>query len=133
MWACIEELFLPAYYIMGTYLFSETVLCSHPVNCTWSMYIRHIACMHAKSPQSSLTLCNPSRLPCPWDSLGKNTEVGWHVLLHGIFLTQGLNSCLLCLLHREAGTLPLVPPGKSIFYISAAKLIFCFFRRMAMA
>ena len=30
---------------------------------------------------------------------GKNTEVGCHFLLQGIFLTQGLNPCLLCLLH----------------------------------
>ena len=30
----------------------------------------------------------------------------------GIFLTQGLNPHLLCLLHRQAGSLPLGPPGK---------------------
>ena len=41
----------------------------------------------------------PARLLCPWDSLGKNTEVGCHVLLQGIFLTQGSNLFLLCLLH----------------------------------
>ena len=41
----------------------------------------------------------PARLLCPWDSPGKNTEVGCHALLQGIFLTQGSNSCLLCLLH----------------------------------
>ena len=28
------------------------------------------------------------RLFCPWDSRGKNTEVGCHVLLQGIFTTQ---------------------------------------------
>ena len=33
--------------------------------------------------------------------------------LQGIFLTQGLNPCLLCLLHWKVGSLPLVPPGKS--------------------
>ena len=33
----------------------------------------------------------PSRLLCPWDSLGKNTGVGCHSLLQGIFLTQGQN------------------------------------------
>ena len=38
-------------------------------------------------------------LLCPWDSPGKNTGVGSHFLLHGVFLTQGLNSRLLCLLH----------------------------------
>ena len=29
------------------------------------------------------------------DSLGKNTGVGFHALLQGIFLVQGLNPCLL--------------------------------------
>ena len=32
----------------------------------------------------------PARLLCPWDSPGKNTGVGCHSLLQGIFLTQGL-------------------------------------------
>ena len=32
-----------------------------------------------------------TRLLCPWDSPGKNTGVSCHVLLPGIFLTQGLN------------------------------------------
>ena len=35
------------------------------------------------------------RLPCPWDSPGKNTGVGYHAPLQGIFLTQGLNLHLL--------------------------------------
>ena len=37
----------------------------------------------------------PARLLCPWDSPGKNTGVGYHSLLQGIFLTQGSNPCLL--------------------------------------
>ena len=57
----------------------------------------------------------PARLPCPWDSLGKNTGVGCNALLLGIFLTQGLNLCLLCLLYWQAGSLPLVPTGKPIY------------------
>ena len=51
----------------------------------------------------------PARLLCPWDSPGKNTGVGCHALLQGIFLTQGLN---LHLLHWQMGSLPPVPPGK---------------------
>ena len=39
--------------------------------------------------------CGPSRLLCPWDFPGKNTEVGCHFLLQRIFLTQGSNSDLL--------------------------------------
>ena len=54
----------------------------------------------------------PTGLLCPWDSPGKNTGVGCHALLQGIFLTQGSNPCVLCLLHWQVGSLPLVPPGK---------------------
>ena len=34
-----------------------------------------------------------TRLLCPWDFPGKNTGVGCHSLLQGIFLTQGLQHC----------------------------------------
>ena len=53
----------------------------------------------------------PASLLCPWDSPGKNTEVGCHALLHGIFLTQGSNRHPL---HWQAGSLPLGPPGKPV-------------------
>ena len=36
---------------------------------------------------------------CPWSSPGRSTGVGCHFLLQGIFPTQGLNLCLLCLWH----------------------------------
>ena len=51
----------------------------------------------------------PARLLCPWNFPGKNTGVGCHALLQGIFPTQGLN---LGLLHWQADSLPLAPPGK---------------------
>ena len=57
----------------------------------------------------------PSRLLCPWDSPGKNTGVGCHVLLQGIFPTQeskpGLPHCkwiLYCLSHQGNPTKPLL-------------------------
>ena len=53
-----------------------------------------------------------ARLLCPWDSPGKNTGVGCHAVLQGIFLTQGLNPCLLQLLHWQPSSLTLAPPGK---------------------
>ena len=62
-------------------------------------------CMHAKSLQLCLTLCDimdcshapppPPQAPFP----GKNTGVGYHFLLQGIFPTQGSNPYLLCLLY----------------------------------
>ena len=33
----------------------------------------------------------PASLLCPWDTPGKNTGVGCHFLLQGIFWNQGLN------------------------------------------
>ena len=54
----------------------------------------------------------PSRLLCPQDSPGNNIEVGCLVLLQEICPIWGLNPHLLSLLHLQADSLPLVPPGK---------------------
>ena len=55
-------------------------------------------CVHAQSLS-----CESARFFCPWDFPGKNTCVGCHFLLLGIFLTQRSAPqpllCLLCLLH----------------------------------
>ena len=39
--------------------------------------------------------CSPHHTPLSMGSPGKNTGVGCYFLLQGIFLTQGLNQCLL--------------------------------------
>ena len=70
--------------------------------------------------QLSLTLCD-SRLLCPWDSPGKNTEASCHFLLQGIFPTQGLNPSLFSLLHWQAGSLLLAPPRKPTIYVMPCK------------
>ena len=80
-----------------------------------------------KSLQSCSALCDPmqpSRLLCPWDSPGKNTGVGCHFLLQGIFPTQGSNLSLLCLLPWQVGSLPLAPPGKSIQGLLCSHVLF---------
>ena len=53
------------------------------------------ACM--LSHFSRVPLCD--HMDGTWDSPGKNTRVGSHALLQGIFWTQGSNLSLLCLLH----------------------------------
>ena len=72
--------------------------------------------LHAKLLQSCLLSATPwtvaHRLLCPWDSPGKDIGMGRHVLLQGIIPTQGLNQCLLCLLHWQTSSLPLVPHWK---------------------
>ena len=54
--------------------------------------------------------------PLSWAASGKNTGVGCHVFLQGIFLTQGWNLCLVCLPQWQAGSLPLAPPGRPSAY-----------------
>ena len=69
--------------------------------------------------QSCPIFCGPVEysLPvslCLWDSPDKNTAVGCHALLQGIFPTQGSNLHLLCLLLWQEDSLPLEPCGKSM-------------------
>jgi len=77
--------------------FSENCFLFYFILLKYSWFI----CIHAKSLQSHPTLCDPmdcmqpTRLLCPWDTPGKNTGVGCHFLLQGIFLTKGLNPGLL--------------------------------------
>ena len=59
--------------------------------------------LHTKSLQSYLTLFNPMDTSVQGYSrqehLGSCLAVGCHAFLQGIFLTQGLNPCLLWLFH----------------------------------
>ena len=79
-----------------------TMLCS---SLMYSEMIQsYICCLYVLSHLSCVWLCNamdcsPSSSSVHWDSPGKNAGVGFHALLQGIFLTQGLNLCLLWLLH----------------------------------
>ena len=52
--------------------------------------------------------------PLSMDFPGKNTRAGWYFLLLGIFPTQGSNPCLL---HYQAGSLPLSHQGSPLFLI----------------
>ena len=75
------------------------------------------SCVCVLSLQSCPTLCDPMGCSPPglsvqWDSPSKNTGVGCHALLQGIFPTQGSNPCILYLLHWKAASLALAPRGK---------------------
>ena len=59
--------------------------------------------------------CGPPDSSVHGDSPGKNTGVGCHALLQGIFPTQGSNSRLIMSPALQVDSLPLVPPGKPLF------------------
>ena len=72
------------------------------------------------------SLCDPMSCSLTGSSVhgnspGKNTGVGCHALLQGVFPTQGSNPCLSCLLHWQAWSLPLEPPGRDMHTLCCAK------------
>ena len=54
------------------------------MNTLHAQYFGLVAMSSSLQPHGLL----PTRLLCPYDFLGKNTGVGYHFLLQGIFLTQ---------------------------------------------
>ena len=62
-----------------------------------------------------------TRLLCSWNFQGKNTGVGYHFLLQGIFPTQGSNPCLLCL---QEDSLPLSQVGSPDRHHSLINVLF---------
>ena len=81
-----------------------------------------LCCVRAKSrPKHFVTLWTVScQVPPSMGFSRQGYSVGCHALLQGIFPTQVWNPGLLCLLHWQAGSLPLTPPGKSRINISEA-------------
>ena len=72
----------------------------------------------AQTLQSCLTLCDPvdhtHQAPLSMGFPRQEYGSGLPFPPPGIFLTQGLNPRLVCLLHWEVGSSPLVPPGKPL-------------------
>ena len=75
----------------------------------------------AKSLQLCPTLCDPTRLPRPWDSPGKNTGVGCHFLLQCMKMKSESEVAQSCPTLSD----PVVcsPPGSSIHGIFQARVL----------
>ena len=104
------------------YGLERALLKYHSFSSFLSSLVPHYGCMPScfspslPNPMDS----SPHRLLCPWDSPGKNTGVGCHVLLQAIFPTQGSNPHLLYPLHWQAGSLPPAPSGNLVPYYSTS-------------
>ena len=80
----------------------------------------------AKSLQSCPTLVRPhrqqsTRLPCPWDSLGKNTGVGCHFLLQCMKVKSESKVAQSCSTLRNPMDCSL--PGSSVHGIFQARVL----------
>ena len=84
-------------------------------------------CMHAKSLQSCLTLVTLWTHQAPLSMWFSRQEYwsGLHVLLQGIFPTQESNLHVLCLLHCQACSLPLVPARKPFVILILRSMTWC--------
>ena len=67
----------------------------------------------------------PTRFLCSWDSPGKNTGVGCHFLLWGIFPTQRLNPHLLCLLYWQVDSLPTSATWEALYCCCCLSIVPC--------
>ena len=84
---------------------------NHLTHCCWWRKPCALSCT-VMSDSGQPHGLEPTRLLCPWNFPGKNTGVGCHLLLQGIFLIHGMNPYLLHLLYWQVDSLPTVPPGK---------------------
>ena len=92
-----------------------------------SQCYKPVAVVQSLNYDSATPWTQPTRLLCPWDFLGKNTRMGCHFLLQGIFLTQESNPHLLHLLLWQAGSLPAEPLEKplipTVFSIMTTRMV----------
>ena len=63
----------------------------------------------------------PTRLPCPWDSPGKNTGVGCHILLRCMKVKSESEVTQLCSTLRNP--MDCSPPGSSVHGICQARVL----------
>ena len=65
---------------------------------SWHVYsvCTYVCACSVVSDSSETPWTVAAKLLCPWNSPGKNTGVGCHFLLQGVFPTQGSIPCLLC-------------------------------------
>ena len=113
------------YFLCNFQIYNKVVSYSHHILQLVLFY--SWACVHACSvalvvSDSLLPAdCSPLGSSVHGDSPGKNTGVGCHALLQGIFPTKGSNSS--CLQHWQVGSLPLALSGKPIVGILDIKEI----------
>ena len=78
----------------------------------WSFLVT-CTCVHAQLLQFCPTLCDPIHCsPLSTMDRGKDTGVGFHALLQGIFPDQGIKHASLASNAMKVVSLPTEPPGK---------------------
>ena len=114
VWVCIyrERIDYMCVYIY-TYAYDYMCVCIYAHTCVY-MYV--CVCMlsrfcHVQLFATLWTLAHQAPLSMAFSR--QEYWVGCHAFLHDLFPTQGSNTCLLCLLHKQVGSLPLAPPGRA--------------------
>ena len=104
------------------------------IQCIHTLKKKCISCLVVFNSLKSNGL-QPVRLRCPWNSPGKNTGMGSHSLLRGIFPTQGLNPGLLhcrkIIYHlSNQGSILLLPFNlNTIYMLYSNKNMFLIFKK----
>ena len=98
--SCVQTIYGWFHLSVGGFYLEALTLFSSPLLCLLNCLQPDSQCVHSGVQLSAAPwTVAPARLLCPWNFGGKNTGVGCHFLLWGIFPTQGLDSHLLHLQH----------------------------------
>ena len=129
--------FFNAQFFVSHFLFSVVFLQTF-YSWLFHIFIRsfHLKFLECMSPLLFLVLLDhvqlfatpwigPTRFLCSWDSPGKNTGVGCHFLLWGIFPTQRLNPHLLCLLYWQVDSLPTSATWEALYCCCCLSIVPC--------
>ena len=97
----------------GRALLADGHLLHVTLHCLPFAYVHECVLSHLSHVHLCATLWTiANQVPLSMGLLRQKYQGGCHFLLQGIFLPQGSNLPPLCLLNWQAGSFPLVPPGK---------------------
>ena len=99
-------------------LLSQAGICHRASECWFSLSLFLIVCTCSVVSDSATPWMVAHQTPLSMGFSGKNSGVGCHFLLQEIFLTQGSNLRLLCLLHCRRILYTVSPWGSSLCQLS---------------
>ena len=90
---------------------------------TYEWLLRHLCCYVTSVVSDSVRphRRQPTRLPCPWDSPGKNTGVGCHFLFQCVKVKSESEVAQLC--ETLSDPMDCSPPGSSVHGIFQARVL----------
>ena len=119
-----QHITIQRHYLANKHPFSQCYGFSSGHVWMWELDHKESCCCYIASVVSDSVWpqrLQPTRLPCPWDSLGKNTGVGCHCLFQCMKVKSESEVAQLC--PTLSDPMDCSPPGSSIHGIFQARVL----------